>query len=234
MSELRVALVAEGDTDRVLIEAALRAILLVPFILVQLQPEVTYPDFGGGWCGVFKWCRAFAASGVARLEDDPRLLGFDIFIIHLDADVANKSYADGGGRLLEAAIAMPALPCFRPCPPPSDTVCDLQTRLLGWMEMRTIGPRTVLCIPSKCSEAWLTAAIVPQGDPLHTNLECRQDLVDRFRQLPKARRIRKSVRDYQTHAPTVTDRWPQVRQCCTQAQLFQETVERVVATLGGQ
>ena len=49
MSELRIALVAEGPTDYVIIEAALKAVLPKPFILTQLQPEATRPDLGQGW-----------------------------------------------------------------------------------------------------------------------------------------------------------------------------------------
>jgi hypothetical protein len=90
MSELRVALIAEGPTDAIIIEAALKAILDRPFVLQTLQPEATRPTAGAGWCGVFKWCRAFAERGSARLENDPTLPGFDLFVVHVDADVAEK------------------------------------------------------------------------------------------------------------------------------------------------
>lgn len=52
MSNPRIALVAEGPTDFVIIEAALKAILQRPFVLNQLQPEPTRPEMGGrlGWC----------------------------------------------------------------------------------------------------------------------------------------------------------------------------------------
>lgn len=36
MSELRVALIAEGPTDAIVIEAALKALLPRPFVLTQL------------------------------------------------------------------------------------------------------------------------------------------------------------------------------------------------------
>ena len=44
MSDLRIALVAEGPTDFVIIEAALKAILPGAFILTQLQPEASLPE----------------------------------------------------------------------------------------------------------------------------------------------------------------------------------------------
>jgi hypothetical protein len=57
MSDLRIGLVAEGKTDQVVIEAALKAILERPFILTLLQPETSDPfgdagPLGGGWGGV--------------------------------------------------------------------------------------------------------------------------------------------------------------------------------------
>lgn len=52
MSEpLHIGLVAEGATDSVIIEAALKAILTQPFVLTSLQPEATQPQLGTGWCG---------------------------------------------------------------------------------------------------------------------------------------------------------------------------------------
>ena len=53
MSEpLRIALVAEGPTDQPLIAAALNAILpSQPFVLTQLQPELTYPKWAQAGAG---------------------------------------------------------------------------------------------------------------------------------------------------------------------------------------
>lgn len=70
MSELRVALVAEGPTDAVVIEAALRALLPRPFVLTQLQPEPTRPKLGTGWGGVLRWCLDFAKRGHTSIESE--------------------------------------------------------------------------------------------------------------------------------------------------------------------
>ena len=51
MSELRIALVAEGPTDAIVIEAALKALLPRPFVLTLVQPEETRPKLGAGWRG---------------------------------------------------------------------------------------------------------------------------------------------------------------------------------------
>ena len=44
MYEPRIALIAEGPTDFIVIEAALKATLQRPFVLNQLQPEPTRPE----------------------------------------------------------------------------------------------------------------------------------------------------------------------------------------------
>jgi len=89
MSDVRIALVAEGPTDKVVIEAALKALLQRPFVLTLLHPEATRPDLGAGWGGVFKWCYEFRQRGAAGFEADPILGGFDLVIVHLDADGAS-------------------------------------------------------------------------------------------------------------------------------------------------
>ena len=71
MSDLRVALVAEGPTDAIVIEAALKALLPRPFVLTQLQPEPTRPKLGAGWGGVLRWCHEFALRGHSSIEDYP-------------------------------------------------------------------------------------------------------------------------------------------------------------------
>jgi hypothetical protein len=81
MSELRIALVSEGSTDAVIIEAALKAVFCVPFVLTLIQPEPTRPKLGTGWGGVLRWCRDFALRGYASLEEDPTLPGFNLFVI---------------------------------------------------------------------------------------------------------------------------------------------------------
>src|SRR5688500_16634117 len=96
MSEPRIAVIAEGQTEVLVIEAALSAILGRPVDVTALQAEATRPLLGSGWCGVLKWCREFASRGGQSLETDPILGGFDLYVLHVDADVSDSSYADGG------------------------------------------------------------------------------------------------------------------------------------------
>lgn len=225
MSELRVALIAEGPTDTVLIEAALRAILGDrPFTLTTLQPESTRPRMGTGWCGVFKWCREFAARANASLETDPTLPGFDLFVIHIDADVADKSYADGGEAVSTAAQGLLSLPCAQPCPPPAGAADELRKRVLAWLELVQVGPRTVLCVPSKAIEAWLAAGVLDEDHPLLIGLECKLSLETQLAGLPRDERIKKSRREYVEHAVSVSREWARVARTCTQAERFQRDV----------
>jgi len=224
MSDLRIALVAEGVTDQVIIEAALRAILPYPFILTYQPPERTRPDLGEGWGKVMKWCREFHVRGYAALESDPTLDLFDIVILHLDADVADKSYAHCGPRMVEMAQkdCLATLPCPAPCPPASAAIDNLKIVFLSWLGVTNIGSKSVFCIPSKSSEAWLLAARFYNNTNLMEGLECNE-LV----QLPKTQRIKKSRISYQRHASSISSFWTTVRQICPQAEVFHNDVDRI-------
>ena len=217
MSEWRIALVAEGLTDFIVIEAALKAILPEPFILTLLQPEATRPDLGGGWGGVLKWCREFQSRGAATLESDPTLARFDLFIIHLDADVAGKSYAD---LAVTARADWGHLPCQRECPPPDNTVEALRAVLCSWLGNVQPTHTTVLCMPAQSTEAWLAAGVYPENATLLADVECTATMESRLGSLPKRTRIKKSGREYRTHVRTLVGNWASVREICSQADVF--------------
>ena len=68
---LRVALVAEGPTDLIVIQAALKSILGErSFVLTQIFPETSlaFDSMGTGWAGVYKWCHKSAINGGGRLS----------------------------------------------------------------------------------------------------------------------------------------------------------------------
>jgi hypothetical protein len=227
MSELHIGLVAEGDTDQIVIEAALKAILARAFVLTRLPAEATRGAHGGGWCGVFKWCKEFRALGHAGLAQDPTLELFDLVIVHLDGDVADKTYADCGPAADQQAADLAGLPCAMPCPPPSDTVAALRLVLLTWLGVSREDAKTLFCIPSKSIESWLAAALLPGSHPLLSGIECRSSavLTCQLAQLPKAGRIRaKSAPVYRSHAGAVTTRWGDIRSVCSQAAVFQDAV----------
>ena len=232
MSELRVALVAEGPTDAIVIEAALKAILGRPFVLQTLQPEATRPTMGTGWCGVFNWCRAFVKRGCAGLEDDPTLPGFDLFVVHVDADVAENSYADGGPDVEVAARSLSALPCKRPCPPAAAAADEVRMRLVEWLGLTQVGPRTVVCVPSKAIEAWLAAGVLRERHSLLDGIECNLGLERQLAALPLTERIRKAQREYRQRGSAVTTGWDRIRQACTQAERFHIEARTAMAAVG--
>ena len=70
---LRIALVAEGPTDGVVIEAALRSMLNTrPFVVNQIFPEgsTSFGELGTGWVGIYRWCRQSAKRGNGQLQTD--------------------------------------------------------------------------------------------------------------------------------------------------------------------
>jgi hypothetical protein len=229
VSDLRVAFVGEGPTDAIVIEAALRALLPRPFVLTPLQPEPTRPKLGTGWGGVLRWCLDFAQGGHSSFEEDPKLPGFDLFVIHVDADIAEAAYANVSDEIAGIATerGWPALPNRLPCPPPTGSADAVRACILSWAGLGAPGPRTVLCVPSKAIDAWLAAAVLDTGDALLTGLECNLDLARQLAALPRARRLKKGSREYRARANEVTDAWSDVRRRCSQAERFSTEVAAV-------
>jgi hypothetical protein len=235
MSEpLRVALVAEGPTDRTVIRSALKAVLGErPFVLNQLQPEesLAFGPLGTGWSGVYRWCKAAAKEGAGRLAGNalPFLL-HDILVLHLDADVAGEKYSNGG---IVKERRDGNLPCERDCPPVADTVNALRAVLLSWCGEKAVPPRVVICMPSKSTEAWVLAALFPRDLAMRGYIECYRDPEGRLGQQPAEKRIRKRTRDYQNHADEMTKAWPRLVSSGVlgEAGRFQQEFEAVASSL---
>jgi len=231
MSEpLRLALVAEGPTDRVVIEAAISSMLDPrPFVLNQLQPEASlaFGPLGGGWGGVYRWCRQAAVRSGGSLDADPLFAFHDVLVIHLDADVATERYQSANIHEDPGD-----LPCAQPCPPPNATTDRLRRVLLRWVGEIVLPDRTVLCTPSKSTEAWVLAALFP-NDPavVGGNLECLPHPDNRFGQQPIESRVYKSESDYDSHTDSLRDAWPTVTESCTEARRFSDDFRRAVQTV---
>lgn len=231
MSNPHIALVAEGPTDYVLIEAALRAILQRPFVLTLLQPEPNLTAFGNGWGGVLRWCDAAGKRHAGSLDTDPTLTLYDLVIIHLDVDVALKQYSDYGPPLLAEAIAKnwPALPCNQPCPPVANTCAALQARILAWLGNAQPGNKTVLCLPAQSTGAWLVPALLPANHALCIGLECNPAAEAGLAFLPKALRVkRKSAPEYRRHVAAIDSNWAAVTALCSRAGVFEQDVVAVL------
>jgi len=139
-SEVRIGLVAEGITDFEVIHAVVKAMLIDrPFVLTLLQPEGSIAfagqgaagDTGGGWRGVYHWT-LLLLKRAGKLSDDAALfLGHDVFIMHLDADVAGEDPANDAINPIPAMGGV--LPCEEKCPPPSATTDRLRKVMLDWL-----------------------------------------------------------------------------------------------------
>ncbi|MBI5246430.1 MAG: hypothetical protein HY923_04565 [Elusimicrobia bacterium] len=209
----------EGPTDRVVIEAAITKLLGDRhFILQQLQPEdsLAFGSLGTGWGGVYHWCAQSISRAGGSLRSDPLFDTFDLLILHLDGDVANKQYADYG--IIDTAND---LPCDRPCPPASASTNKLREILLRWGGETDLPPKTVLCTPSKNSETWVLTALFPSDSAVASgNTECFSDPEARLSLQPKKNRIRKSVSDYRNCLRDISNAWPVVRSNLSEAERF--------------
>lgn len=225
MSDLRIALIAEGATDYVIIEAALKAILPRPFIMTQLQPETTQPEMGSGWGGVLKWCYTASERFPGPVTNDPTLSGYDMVIIHLDVDVTGFSYADCGANVAQMAVdkQWQHLPVNCVCPPAENCADALIPVIESWLGTASLG-QSVLCLPAQSSGTWLAAAYLPAGHVLLANEPECNGIEAQLERLPKQLKVKKSQREYRSKAPKITTNWNSVKQICSQALKFEQRV----------
>ena len=170
------------------------------------MPSGAAGPLGGGWSGVYRWCR----QHVSMLSPDglnTSLARFDVIIIHLDADVAGFTYQSAG-----IDDGPDDLPCSYPCPPAADSVDALRAVVLRWLNRnaRTLPSNWVFCIPSKCSEAWVVAAIFGASNPggIMNQVECNLGLSLWLSQRPiKQGRLRKNEAEYKKIAGIIRERW---------------------------
>ena len=227
MSEpLRVAAAVEGPTDAIVLEAVLTALLPnLEYVFQTLQPEgsvafgsVSFGRTGGGWPGVYRWCRQAAREGQGSVSRSAALSHHDLLIVHADADVAGKSYPDGNIR----DAPYEDLPCEEPCPPPERTTDALRAVIVNWLGETECPPRIVLCTPSKNTGAWVVAAIWPDNTLVRQDdWECRPDPEAQLRALPKKKRFEKQTDDYRRRQSEFEEAWPSVSQRLSEAARFE-------------
>lgn len=226
MSEpLRIAAAVEGPTDAIVLRAALGALLPCDFVLQTLQPEGSAAfgssllgGWGAGWVGVFRWCRQSALEGGGSVSGSSVLSFHDLLIVHVDADVAGKTYGSGGVR----DAPCEDLPCEEPCPPPEDTTNALRAVIRSWLGERGCSRQTVLCTPSKNVEAWVIAAMWPGNNLVRRrDWECHANPEGQLSALPKDRRFKKRPDDYGRIERELTSRWRSVSARLTEARRFE-------------
>ena len=235
MSDFKIGIVVEGTTDRIIIESALNRIFKDhSYTMIQLQPEQIFDHdgfgtTGSGWGGVYLWCRQVVKMGF-NISKNPSLKQFDIIIIHLDADVAEKKYS-------YANILSPEnndLPCVLPCPPASNTTKKLEQVVYNWLNLggQNFKP-LVICIPSKCIEAWLVAACYGQNDnSILIDIECNAGIENYLAQKPakerfirnRKGRMKKVTKRYTEYSEQITKKWNYIIEHCAQARQFNDRI----------
>jgi len=231
MSEpLYIALVAEGPTDRIVIESVIKAVLNDrTFVLKLLQPEdsLSFGALGGGWSGVYHWCKQSAKRGSGLISKDFFFDYYDILILHLDADVASKKYVNG--NITQEASDL-SLPCEADCPPPCATTDALRQVLLSWCGETVTPGKVVICTPSKSIEAWVVKALFPGDMAVRQGIECYRDPESRLGQQNKNVRIKKCQSDYQRKAEDIMNAWPRIRTLSEAARFAGELLAKVQTT----
>lgn len=228
MSEpLRVGLVAEGITDKLVIQAAITSLLGDrPFILRLLQPEESLPlglvapsvSKGLGWGGIYLWGQGIQGRNGGRLEGDVLFEEHDVLILHLDADVAGKRYSD-----CEIVDSVGDLPCEEKCPPPSATTERLRQVLLRWVGETVVPGKTVLCSPSMSLEAWVVAALFPADKEMQKKgWECHPNPESRLGVQKKEKRIKKSEAGYKLVLDQISEEWPRLKADLSEAGRFSD------------
>ena len=231
MSEtLRIGLVAEGITDYEVLNAAINSMLSGrSFILTLLQPEKSVAftgdrnagSLGGGWKGVYKWCQQSIQRSAGHLRDDPLFFNYDLLLLHLDADVAGEDPANSPIDPMPELFGV--LPCEYPCPPPTNTTDALRNVLLSWVGELQTPPNTVLCTPSKSTEAWVMAACFPNDKEMKKlGWECHPKPEKRLSQQPIKKRFAKRYNDYVNQKLVFQSQWPSVATRLSEARRFQE------------
>ena len=228
-SDMNIGIVCEGITDYYVIEAALNTIIPNDFTVTRIQPDVTPEslNFGGGWCGVFKWCNEVLSHESAQTKILRSI--YKIVIIHIDADVAQKHFRDCGSNYNNT----PGLPCESKCPPSEDTVNNLKTLLESWMPANPLDDRTVVCIPSKSSETWVVTALFGTNDSkILSDIECNNELEHYLSEKParerlirqKDGRFKKITNRYQSNMKTISNKWNFVTKHCREADKFEGNI----------
>lgn len=229
---LLIGLVAEGITDFVIIRAALESILNGrSFDLKLLQPEESAAfggvgqagEHGGGWKGVYKWCKQAQSRNEGPISLDPLFLMYDLLIVHLDVDVAYENLA--GERDTQFSELRDRFPCSRPCPPVRETSNALRAEMQRWLSETELPENVIFCTPASSTESWVIAALLPDdtGFQRHhrkDNWECYLNSESRLGQQPIAIRFKKAYVDYDARANKFQDGWPTVCEMLSEANRF--------------
>ena len=169
---------------------------------------------------MYKWCRQATLRAGGSLSDDPLFIAYDLLILHLDADVAGEDPAND--PIDPDPSLAGVLPCEQPCPPASATTAALRVVILSWVGETQVPPQTVLCTPSKSTEAWVMAAFFPNDREMtRAAWECHANPAGRLPQQPSQNRFSKKQADYEARASELCAGWPAITGRLAEAGRFQ-------------
>ena len=217
---LRVGIVAEGPTDRLVIEAVIHSVN--PTIqCVPLFPDQTLSTLGAGWKGVRIWCSEFGRQ-IESLMKGVTGSPLDLIVIHADCSMADK---EGIGL---------------PCPPAAETGHALRLKILkDWLGYDLASPFVIMATPAQTTDTWVVATLEPPRVNL-ADLECDKAAEDwlgrsvwgEIKRLPtRSGRPRKSASVYEPFAGLVEIMIDRVCQRCSEAETFRSTFRDAVARL---
>ncbi|HEX4054680.1 MAG TPA: hypothetical protein VHX86_10485 [Tepidisphaeraceae bacterium] len=226
-------------TDYELLHSIITAMLPnQSFVLTLLQPEQSIAfigagaagSTGGGWRGVYHWT-LLLLDRVGRLGNDTALFGaHELFIMHLDADVAAEDPTNDRNSPIPALAGI--LPCEEPCPPPSATTNRLRNVMLDWLGETALPQQAVLCTPSKSTEAWVVPICCPDDkEAAKSNWECRPKPENRLGQTPKKKRFSKRQDDYRGRRVMIAAGWAVIVARLSEAKRFNDEFCAAVAAL---
>ncbi len=236
---LKIALVAEGITDYEVLSPAIELMLGgQAYDLKLLQPEGSVAfdgagnagPLGGGWRGVYQWCLQSTQRSGGNLSGDPLFFNYDLLLLHLDADVASEDPASFAINPIPELAGV--LPCDELCPPPKATTDPLREVLLSWVGEASTPPRTVLCTPSKSTEAWVMRVFFPNDSEMRRRgWECHPEPETRLGQQRKRQRFSKSRAAYAQRKAEFQEGWPRVVKALFEARRFQDEFTAAVCDL---
>jgi hypothetical protein len=250
-SALKIGIIAEGPTDKFVIEEIVDNLIAdqCEFVCTLIQPQCSAAfeqlntELGTGWSGV---CRCLLdmkkQSKGKKFNQHARINHFNILIIHLDVDVARQSYEKGHLPHIDDNLPCLPIPCplssrqRNQCPPD----CDIPRRradairqvVLNWIDNR-IPQHLVFCTPAQAIDAWVFAAFFPDDKLIQRNkLECAEIPERLLKSKPKRNRIEKTVKDYREKVVNnLSSLWSDVRRNCSEAERFSQEFLQVLDTV---
>jgi hypothetical protein len=95
--------------------------------------------------------------------------------------------------------------------------------MLSWVGETEVPPKTVLCTPSKNTEAWVMAVFFPLDSEMKKKgWECHPTPGTRLGQKPKKDRFSKSRGDYEQRKAQISSAWPTLTLKLSEASRFRD------------